>query len=143
MGGDCLAGRCASVVRMRIRLLLPADAPFLRRIAVDAVDFDIGERAEAEHDEPIDPASEFALLSEPGVLFWGAFDEAGEIIGMLHCQTIRKHAGRPVELLLYDIGVRARARRSGVGRALVDTMTAWMNERDVSEVWVLADNPAE
>lgn len=126
---------------MLIRLLLPADAQLVERIADESVDFDIEGRADDDQDEAIDPASAAGLLSDPGVLYWGAFDDGGEIIGMLHCQTIRKHAARPVELLLYDIGVRARARRSGVGRALLDAMTSWMNEHDVAEVWVLADNP--
>lgn len=126
---------------MLIRRLIAADAQVLERIADESVDFDIADRADEEHDEAVDPASAVALLSDPSVLFWGAFDDAGDVIGMLHCQMVRKHARRPLELLLYDIGVRARARRSGVGRALVDAMTAWMNDHDVDEVWVLADNP--
>lgn len=128
---------------MLVRLLLPADAALLERIAA-TTDFDVADSGDEDGDDDDDvgdAASAVALLSDPTVLFWGAFDDAGEIIGMLHCQTIRKHARKPVELLLYDIGVRTRARRSGVGRALLDAMTAWMKEHDVEEVWVLADNP--
>ncbi|MBX3230604.1 MAG: GNAT family N-acetyltransferase [Labilithrix sp.] len=118
---------------MLIRRLTPNDVAVLERLAEEDPDDD-----DDDDDAPA-PGSAAALLADPSVLVWGAFD--GEVpIGMLHCVTIRKHAARPLELLLYDVGVRERDRRRGVGRALLDAMRAWMKEHAVSEVWVLADN---
>lgn len=123
---------------MEIRRLGPSDVAILEGLAAEDADFDIDGR---EGEEARLPAEDLrAYLSDPTVLHWVAFD--GEVaLGFLHCQTIRKYGGQPMELMLYEIGVRARARRQGVGRALLAVMTAWMKEHGVVEVWVLGDNP--
>lgn len=123
---------------MQIRLLTPSDGHVLDRIAADDADFDIEGRGEEK--EELEPRAAIEFLSDPGVLCWAAFDD-DEVVGFLHCQTIRKHAGKPLEMLLYEIGVRACARRKGVGRALMAAMGTHMKERSITEVWVLADNP--
>jgi N-acetylglutamate synthase-like GNAT family acetyltransferase len=46
----------------------------------------------------------------------------------------------PRQLLLYEIGVREARRRRGIGRALVQTMSEWMDSEGISEAWVLSDN---
>jgi GNAT superfamily N-acetyltransferase len=36
--------------------------------------------------------------------------------------------------------VRQACRRRGVGRALMQTMREWMEQEDIVDAWVLADN---
>ncbi|MGZ3408021.1 MAG: N-acetyltransferase family protein [Polyangia bacterium] len=119
-----------------IRRLGSDDAPILALLARDDEDFDVDDRGEAR--APLPAAAARAFLDDPNVLFWIA-EEAGVVAGFLSCQLIRRRADAP-ELLLYEIGVRAAHRRRGVGRALADTMSAWMRANAVTEVWVLADN---
>ncbi len=124
---------------MHIRLLGRDDAATLRQLALDDADFDLDQEPGVQR-APLDAERALEYLTDPAVLHWVA--EEGELVlGHLHCQVVRKHAGQPRELLLYEIGVRARARRSGVGRALTATMYDWMARHGVGDVWVLADNP--
>jgi ribosomal protein S18 acetylase RimI-like enzyme len=120
-----------------IRRLGPDDTALLATIARDDADFDVegrgGERT------PLSDDAARAFLADEHVLFWIAEGEGGAVDGFLSCQLIRKRAAPP-ELLLYEIGVRAAARRHGVGRALMHAMSAWMQAHAVDEVWVLADN---
>ena len=127
-----------------IRRLGPSDEPLLRALALEDADFDIegrgGDRA------PVSPEDGRGFLSDPAVMFWVAEEPARggasrEIVGFLHCQLVRKRAGEASELLLYEIGVRARARRRGVGGTLLEAMRAYMGAHGIAEVWVLADNP--
>jgi ribosomal protein S18 acetylase RimI-like enzyme len=128
-----------TVVRnLRLRRLQRGDESVLHRIAVDDADF--GLAGSGEPDQPLDADDADAYLGDPSVLHWVAEEDA-ELLGFLQCQIVRKRTGGPVELLLYEIGVRAHARRRGVGRALIDEMVAWMRTHGVDEVWVLADNP--
>lgn len=46
----------------------------------------------------------------------------------------------PLQLMLYEIGVRENHRRRGIGRTLIDEMERWMKSAEVASVWVLADN---
>jgi GNAT superfamily N-acetyltransferase len=48
---------------------------------------------------------------------------------------------QPLELVLYEIGVHREMRRRGIGRALLGECVAWMRERGIHTIWVLADNP--
>ncbi|MGC4094858.1 MAG: GNAT family N-acetyltransferase [Polyangiaceae bacterium] len=122
---------------MQVRRLGLGDTALLRETARDDRDFDISERGEAR--EELSEAAAEAYLADPTVLHWVA-EHHGRVEGFLHCQIIRKHAGNPLELLLYEVGVRQSARRRGVGRALLQEMQRYMREQAVSEVWVLADN---
>jgi ribosomal protein S18 acetylase RimI-like enzyme len=117
-----------------IRRLGGDDVSLLDVIARAESDFDVDGRSAPR--ETTDGAR--AFLEDPSVLFFVA-EDAGELVGFLSCQLIRRRADAP-ELLLYEIGVRSRQRRRGVGRALVDAMTRWMDAREIREVWVLADN---
>jgi ribosomal protein S18 acetylase RimI-like enzyme len=110
----------------------------LHRIASDDADFGVDGSPESQ--TPLGARDADAYLDDPSVLHWVAEEDA-RVLGFLQCQIVRKRAGDPVELLLYEIGVRAHARRRGVGRALVDEMVAWMRMHGIDEVWVLADNP--
>ncbi len=120
----------------RIRRLRPDDGAILGVLTTEDADFDLADRGGGKASPT--PEAQRLYLADPSVLHWVAEDER-LVLGHLHCQVIRKHAG-DVELLLYEIGVRSAARRGGVGRALVNEMFTWMRMNAVTEVWVLADN---
>jgi GNAT superfamily N-acetyltransferase len=125
-----------------IRRLGPGDETILRVIGADDSDFDVGERGGAR--APLSTEAARRYLSDASVVHWVAHEteKSSEVLGHLHCQLVRKHAGEESELLLYEIGVRAAARRKGVGRALMATMETWMRDNAIpGEAWVLADNP--
>jgi ribosomal protein S18 acetylase RimI-like enzyme len=123
---------------VRLRRLQRGDASVLHRLAIDDADFGVEGSGEAEKPLDVDGADRY--LGHPSVLHWVAEEDA-EVLGFLQCQIVHKRTGGPVELLLYEIGVRAHARRRGVGRALIGEMVGWMRMHGVDEVWVLADNP--
>jgi ribosomal protein S18 acetylase RimI-like enzyme len=122
-----------------IRQLTPEDVFVLEVLANDAADFDMDGRT----DSPLDPLGREeaeAFLSHPDVLFWVAEREE-RIDGFLLCYVQHRWHAPARELMLYEIGVRQRARRQRLGRALVETMETWMLEHGISDVWVPADNP--
>lgn len=121
-----------------IRLLGESDTAVLAQIARDAPDFDIAGRTETLQSVDYSPAR--AYLSNPDILHWAA-EENGRVIGFLHCYVLRLWHSPGLELMLYDIGIRASHRRRGVGRALVATMESWMADNGIADVWVPADNP--
>jgi GNAT superfamily N-acetyltransferase len=121
-----------------IRRLAEGDEVLLAELARDDADFDLGERGEPL--EPLAPAAAREYLTDPAVLHWVA-ERDGTVLGHLCCHWLRLRGGAGRELLLYEIGVRARVRRRGVGRALLAAMRAWMARHGVADVWVLADNP--
>jgi ribosomal protein S18 acetylase RimI-like enzyme len=118
-----------------IRRLDAGDVATLATLAADEPDFDVAGRSATR---PLDGAAARAFLADPNVLFWVA-EDASLVAGFLSCQLIRRRAAAP-ELLLYEIGVRDAHRRRGVGRALLETMTAHMTAHAIREAWVLADN---
>jgi ribosomal protein S18 acetylase RimI-like enzyme len=118
-----------------VRRLGADDDASLATIAHEEEDFDVEGRSESR-ELPREAAR--AFLADPNTLFWIA-ESAGRLVGFLSCQLVRRRSDSP-ELLLYEIGVRAEHRRSGVGRSLLDTMTSWMDAHSIDEVWVLADN---
>lgn len=123
---------------MPIRRLTPGDEPVLRQLAEQGADFDLAERPVEV--TPLSPEDAAAYLADPSVLHW-VFESEGQIQGTLQCQLVRKCAGNAREVLLYEIGVRSARRRRGIGRELIQTMLAWMAENQISEAWVLGDNP--
>jgi ribosomal protein S18 acetylase RimI-like enzyme len=118
-----------------VRRIGSGDEAVLELLARDESDFDVAGRS-AARPLPAEAARDF--LADDNVLFWIA-EAAGDVIGFLSCQLVRRRADAP-ELLLYEIGVRQAQRRRGVGRALMAAMDAWMHAHAVAEVWVLADN---
>jgi GNAT superfamily N-acetyltransferase len=123
---------------MLIRRLGPGDEPILELLAREDGDFDLAERQAAR--PPITAADARAYLADPGLLHLVA-ERDGRVLGHLYAHVLRKFAGDARELLLYEIGVRSAHRRTGVGRALLQTMEAWMRDHAIREWWVLADNP--
>ena len=111
-----------------IKRLGPGDEATLDLLAKDDADFDLEGRG-----APLPPlrlGMARAYLANPGVLHWVA-SEDGAVVGFLYCAYILLRSDPGHELLLYEIGVRKAARRSGVGRALLDHMEGWMKQNDV------------
>jgi GNAT superfamily N-acetyltransferase len=119
------------------RLLARGDEALLQALARDDADFDLDDRGAPLDPLPLDAAAEY--LADAAVLHWVA-ERDGVVLGHMCCHWLRLRGGVGRELLLYEIGVRSRARRSGVGRALLAAMRAWMTAHEVSDAWVLADN---
>jgi GNAT superfamily N-acetyltransferase len=123
---------------IQIRRLGPGDEAVLQQLAADEPEFDVAGRSEAA--EPVSRADAAAYLADPTVLHWVAEDD-GLVVGDLLCYVERRSTKRPRDLLLYEIGVRERYRRQGIGTRLLEAMRKWMEDESVEEVWVLADNP--
>ena len=120
-----------------IRRLGPGDEATLELLAREDADFDLDGRSAGL--PPLKPAMAQRYLANPGVLHWVASRD-GVVAGFLYCAHVLLRTDPGQELLLYEIGVRQAYRRQGVGRALLDHMERWMQNNDVSEVWVCADN---
>jgi ribosomal-protein-alanine N-acetyltransferase len=121
-----------------VRRLGRGDEPVLALLARDDADFDLEGRGAPREPLPSDASAQF--LADPGVRAWVA-EENGSVVGFLYGHVIRKRASPAVEVLLYEIGVRAAHRRRGVGRALVKALLAWADDLGARETWVLAGNP--
>jgi GNAT superfamily N-acetyltransferase len=121
-----------------IRRLGPGDEQILETLARDAPEFDLP--GLSEPDEPMSPGAAAEYLSSWWAVHWVA-EEDDRVVGELLCHVLPLSYGAGKELLLYSIGVRQNERRRGIGRALVETMFAWMRDTGIPFVWVLADNP--
>lgn len=120
-----------------IKRLGPGDEATLQLLAREDGDFDLDGRGDAL--PPLEPAHAQRYLSNPSVLHWVAFDDSG-VIGFLYCSLVLLRHAPGQELLLYEIGVRQRVRRQGVGRALLTHMESWMLSNGLTTIWVCADN---
>jgi ribosomal protein S18 acetylase RimI-like enzyme len=120
-----------------LRKLGPGDESVLSVLAAEDADFDIDDRGGTL--TPSSPEDQAAYLADPAVVHLVA-EDGGRVVGHLYGHVLRKRTGH-VEVLLYEIGVRGAYRRRGIGRALVDALSAWMSERRLVELWVVADNP--
>ena len=119
-----------------IRRLAPGDEALLTVLAVEAADLGM-----SDNDEGLEPLSESAMrayLANPAVLHWVALD-GDQVIGTLYCLQVPLPTGEGLELLLYEVGVRAAWRRQGVGHTLIQYLEAWMQAHAIDTVWVLAD----
>jgi GNAT superfamily N-acetyltransferase len=120
-----------------VRRLGAGDEQVLAQLALDDAHFDLEERGGALRPLPADAAA--AYLADPSVLHWIA--EADDVVlGHLLAYVERRRSGDALQVLLYEIGVRAERRREGVGRALIGALEAWMRDAGAVEAWVLADN---
>ncbi len=123
-------------MKTKIRRLTIGNEDLLRGLAGEDADFDVEGRG-----GPLKPLGFKAarkFLTDPSVLFWTA-EEKGRVVGFLFCYLLKMRAGKD-EVLLYEIGVRKKSRRAGVGKALQGALEAWMGAKHLSEAWVLADN---
>lgn len=123
---------------MSIKRLSPGDEQSLALLATNDAEFDLDGRGTSLAPLDVDAARQF--LANPAVLFWTAL-EGDVVVGFLYCLVVPLRSGIGKEILLYEIGVLHNWRRRGAGRALLTEMETWMHANDVTEVWVLADNP--
>ena len=132
--------RSSRVVVASIRRLGPGDEGMLAVLAREAGAFDLDDRDDAN--EPLAAEAARAYLADPMILHWIA-EEAGAIVGHLHCVVMRQRASSlSFEMYISEVGTRKTHRRRGVGRALVETMNAYMRAQGIEDAWLLADNPA-
>jgi len=124
---------------LSVRRLGPGDEGVLDVLARDDADFDVEGHGQARASLDRDAARTY--LADAAVLHWVA-EERGAVLGAMSAYVLRKRAGDPAEVLLYEIGVRSAHRRRGIGRALIAELDRWMRAHDVREVWVLAGNAA-
>ncbi|HEY1905249.1 MAG TPA: GNAT family N-acetyltransferase [Myxococcaceae bacterium] len=118
-----------------VRRLCPGDESVLALLAREDPDFDLD--GEGSRETPLASREASAFLSNPELLTWAAF--AGqEVVGFVFCHVLRMRKEPARELLLYEIGVRSRWRRQGVGRRLVTAMVEWMRAERIVTAWVLA-----
>ena len=96
-----------------IRRLGPGDEGVLAVLAADDADFDLEERSGPR--EPVAGADAAAYLRDPSVLHWVA-EEDGVVVGHLLAYLERRRAGRPRQVLLYEIGAPAPRCRPCAGR---------------------------
>jgi GNAT superfamily N-acetyltransferase len=122
----------------KVRRLGRGDEPVLALLARDDAEFDLDGRATPR--APLDDAAAALFLDDPGVRAWVA-EDGGTVVGFVYGHVVRKRAGPAIEVLLYEIGIRASHRRRGIGRALVTALLAWAAELGARETWVLAGNP--
>lgn len=121
-----------------MRRLGPGDGEVLRRLVAVSEALDIA-TPQRDGAAPLGDAEAAAYLADPSVLHWVA-EDGGQLVGSLVCNVLRRRAGDPREVLLFEIGVHERVRRRGVGCALVDALHAWCAAEHVPVVWVLADD---
>lgn len=110
-------------------------------VAVTAANREILDRLDPDvFDEPIVPGRLECCLAEPGHLMLVAL-ENDEVIGMCTAM-IHRHADKPDELYVDEIGVSAKARRRGIGREMMLAMFALGRAEGCAEAWVAteADN---
>ena len=122
---------------LSIKRLGPGDESTLELLARENADFDLEGRGEPL--QPLKPVMAKRYLASPVVLHWVAV-EGETVAGFVYCIHLPLRSGEGQELLLYEIGVRQSYRRTGVGRALLTHMEAWMGANSVGVVWVCADN---
>ena len=62
-------------------------------------------------------------------------DDGAQLLGLIHAQHMHRIISAPYAEILHLV-VSARARRGGVGRALVEQVLAWARERHLDRVRV-------
>jgi GNAT superfamily N-acetyltransferase len=123
---------------LSIRRLVIGDEATLASLADDDADFDLPGKGKPR--PPLSDDEAHRYLADPSVIHWVA-EIGDELVGHLQGYVLHKRTADGVEVILYEVGVRIAHRRRGVGRALVETLLAWTDERGLGEVWVLADHP--
>jgi len=80
-------------------------------------------------------------LSEPTNHLLVAYEDS-EAAGFVSGIEVA-HPDKPVEMLLYELGVRESSQRRGIGRALVEALRDLAVERGCAVMWVLTDDDNE
>lgn len=104
---------------MEIRRLGPGDEDVLRALATRT--------------------PQTALLGDDRCLFLVAFEDGGEPVGFVLAYDLPRRHGDPTTLFVYEVGVDARLRRTGVGRALMRELAALSRARGTNNGFVLTN----
>jgi ribosomal protein S18 acetylase RimI-like enzyme len=103
-------------------------------------DFNVARQAVGEVLEraPVDDASLARFLAEPSCYLMIATED-GRVVGTLHGHALRHpHRAEP-QFFIYEIDVRPECRNRGVGRALLNAVTAEARAAGAFEVWLLTN----
>jgi [ribosomal protein S18]-alanine N-acetyltransferase len=94
----------------------------------------------AQHlfDGPADPAATARFLADPGHHLLLAYDDEHPV-GFVSGIEVT-HPDKGTEMFLYELAVDEPARRRGIGRALVEALTALAHERGCYGAFVFVDD---
>ena len=90
-------------------------------------------------DDPPEAEATRRFLAEPTHHLFFAFGPAGRPVGFVS-GVETTHPDKGTEMFLYELSVDEAARRRGVGRALVEALAAFAEERGCYGMWVLTDD---
>jgi ribosomal protein S18 acetylase RimI-like enzyme len=110
---------------IEVRLLGPADAAVLDRVADDVFD------------HAVQPTLAEAFLADPKNLLAVAIDD-GLVVGMA-TGLMYLHPDKPLQLWINEVGVDARWHRQGLGQRLVQTVLQAASARGCREAWVATE----
>jgi ribosomal protein S18 acetylase RimI-like enzyme len=123
---------------IQVRRLMPADAALYREIRLAGLKSDpeaFGSTFETEHAQPLDS---FAERLDNSAVF-GAFDGA-DLLGIAGF-VVRRGAKESHKGLLWGMYVRPAARRTGVGRRLVEAVIDFARRHvELLQLTVVSDN---
>lgn len=105
-----------------VRLLGPADAAVLERVAADVFD------------APVDARWTRCFLDDPRHHLAVALDD-GVVVGMASAVDY-VHPDKAPQLWINEVGVAVSHRRRGIGRRLVDALLAHGRELGCTEAWL-------
>lgn len=94
--------------------------------------------APALFDDPPEAEATRRFLAERAHHLLFAFDPAGRAVGFVS-GVETTHPDKGTEMFLYELSVDESARRRGVGRALVEALAAFAEDRGCYGMWVLTD----
>lgn len=112
-------------MRLDVRLLGPADAAVLDRVAADVFD------------RPVDPRSCAEFLADPRHHLAVALD--GDTVVGFASGVHYVHPDKPAELFVNEVGVAATHRRRGIGHRVVRALLDHGRTLGCREAWVLTD----
>jgi ribosomal protein S18 acetylase RimI-like enzyme len=95
--------------------------------------------APALFDDPPEPEATRRFLAEPTHHLFFAFSPSRRAVGFVS-GVETTHPDKGTEMFLYELGVDEPARRQGVGRALVEALAAFAEQRGCYGMWVLTDD---
>ena len=108
-----------------IRLLKPADAPVLDRVAPDVFDYDV------------DPHWTAVFFADPRHHLAVAL--AGDVVVGMASALHYVHPDKQPELFVMEVGVAAPYQRQGVGRRLLDALFEHGRTLGCKEAWVATE----
>lgn len=98
-------------------------------------------------DEPPTEAYTRRFLSEPTNHLLVAYEDTEDGVGSEPAGFVSgievAHPDKPVEMLLYELGVRETSQRRGIASALVEALRELARERRCAGMWVLTDDDNE